>query len=99
MRILAALALLIGVAAIGCEPEWKNGTFDKGWSTYAIGLCEGEDEGRTEPGLSCVEAAKCQSFCCQCENGTKYTVAACSSETGCLDFGAACDVVKADACK
>ena len=99
MKMLALLAVLLGATAIGCTPEWKDGKFDGGYSTYSIGLCEGESEGRTEEGLSCVEADKCKSFCCQCANGTKYTVAACSPEAGCLPFGEACEVAKGDVCK
>ena len=99
MRICGLLVVLCAVAAIGCAPEWKDGSYDGGWKTYAVGLCEAESEGKTGSGLSCVEADKCLSFCCQCANGTKYTVAACSAEAGCLPFGEACKTAEAEVCK
>jgi len=85
------------VLGVGCTPEYEESEIEGGWISYAVGLCETK-EGR-EPERTCSEAKQCNYFCCECENGTQYSVAACFSEEGCADFGTACREAESKACE
>lgn len=83
--------------ALGCAPEFQEKEADGGWISYAVGTCETQ-EGR-EPERACTEAKQCSYYCCECESGTQYIAALCTSEQLCADFGAACREAESDACK
>lgn len=93
---LFVLGLLLAAAA--CAPEYVDSSLndETGWRHMAIGLCEATSA--LEDGRSCSEASACTSYCCECNNGTQYTVAVCYKDEGCADFGQACAEGKADAC-
>ena len=90
------VSLILSSSFLACAPEFEDSKTDNGWKHMAVGLCEAESA--KEAGRVCTNAAECSSYCCECSNGSSYTIAVCDKTTGCVDFGGACAEGKAKAC-
>ncbi len=93
-KILFGSLLALGLLA--CAPEFKDSKTDNGWKHLAVGLCQAETG--KETGRVCTSATECSSYCCECDDGSQYTIAVCDKDQGCADFGAACSTGKVEAC-
>ncbi len=99
MRSATRFFLVLGLAfgAWACAPEYVDSEVEGGWMRSAVGLCEAESGRDVE--RSCTAASECSSYCCECENGTQYTVAVCFANAGCAGFGDACAAARDSACE
>lgn len=90
------VSLILAMAFLACAPEFKDSKTDNGWKHMAVGLCQAEIA--KEVGRMCTNAAECSSYCCECSDGSSYTISVCDKDQGCSDFGGACTEGKAEAC-
>ena len=89
-------ALGLALLFLACAPEYKDSKTDNGWKHMAVGLCEAQSA--KEVGRMCTSATECSSYCCECSDGSQYTISACDKDRGCVDFGSACNFGKPEAC-